>query len=226
MINFEAFFKLSYGLYVVAAGDKSSGNAYIANTAFQVTAEPPQIAICCNKDNYTSGFIQKSKQFSISILEENASSDTIGKFGFKSGKDTNKFEGSNVIYGETGCPIVLDDSIAYLECELVSTHDVGTHTIFIGKIKNAELLNADKEPITYANYRRIRKGLAPKNAPTYVDKSKITQPSTKTDFAKYKCNVCGYVYDESESGVKFGDLPADWHCPVCGADKEEFSLVQ
>lgn len=224
MINFEAFFKLSYGLYIVASGDKTSGNAFVANAAFQVTAEPPQIAVCCNKDNFTFDFIQKSKVFSISILEENASSDTIGKFGFKCGKDLNKFEGSNIQYGETGCPIVLDDSVAYLECELVGTYDAGTHLIFIGEIKNAELI-ADKEPITYANYRRIRKGLAPKNAPTYVDKSKIVQAEPKSEGDKYKCNVCGYVYDESEAGTKFDELPHDWECPICGMGKDEFSLV-
>jgi len=47
---------------------------------------------------------------------------------------------------------------------------------------------------------------------------------------KYVCLVCGYVYDPAEGdpdgdvepGTKFEDIPDDWVCPVCGADKSEF----
>lgn len=39
---------------------------------------------------------------------------------------------------------------------------------------------------------------------------------------RYKCGVCGYIYDEEKEGVKFSDLPDDWVCPVCGEGKEGF----
>lgn len=49
---------------------------------------------------------------------------------------------------------------------------------------------------------------------------------------KYKCSVCGYVYDPAEGdsdhnieeGTLFDKLPENWICPVCGADKSEFKL--
>jgi rubredoxin len=43
--------------------------------------------------------------------------------------------------------------------------------------------------------------------------------------AKWKCSVCEYIYDEEEAGTAFADLPDDWVCPVCGAEKEAFEMV-
>ena len=116
MINFEALFKISYGLYIVSAGGKDHGNGFISNTVFQVTAEPPKFAACCSKNNYNAEFIQKNNAFAVSVLHKEASPDLFGRFGFRSGKDFNKLEGMHVIYGETGVPIVLNDCISYLEC--------------------------------------------------------------------------------------------------------------
>lgn len=82
-MNTEAFFKISYGLYIISTAAGQKMNGYVANTAFQVTAEPPQIAISCNKDNFTTHLIQQSGLFSISILEEQASAEIIGLFGYK-----------------------------------------------------------------------------------------------------------------------------------------------
>ena len=73
MINFEALFKISYGLYIVCSGDKTKGNGFISNTVFQVTAEPARFAACCNKNNYTAEFIQKTGVFSVSVLHQDTS---------------------------------------------------------------------------------------------------------------------------------------------------------
>jgi rubredoxin len=51
---------------------------------------------------------------------------------------------------------------------------------------------------------------------------------------KYVCNVCGYIYDPDEGdpdsdippGTPFEELPEDWVCPVCGAEKSEFSVEE
>jgi len=43
---------------------------------------------------------------------------------------------------------------------------------------------------------------------------------------KYKCTICGYIYDEAVEGVKFEDLPADWSCPLCGVGKELFEKLE
>jgi pyruvate oxidase len=43
---------------------------------------------------------------------------------------------------------------------------------------------------------------------------------------KWKCSVCGYIYDENKEGVPFEDLPKDWVCPQCGAPKSAFSVIE
>lgn len=172
-MNFEAFFKISYGLYIISSSDGEKLNGYISNTVFQVTAEPPKMAISCNKDNYTASLIRKSKRFSVSVLHQDVKPPLIGSFGYKSGTEVNKFEGIEYIYGSTGVPIVTEDTIAWFECEVEEEQDVGTHLLFIGKIVNSELVDTEKLPLTYAHYRNVKRGVAPKNAPTYIDKSKL-----------------------------------------------------
>lgn len=221
MINFEALYRISYGLYIVCSGDKTRGNGFISNTVFQVTAEPPKFAACCHKNNFTSELILKSGAFSVSVLNQNASSDIFGRFGYKSGKEFDKLAGMNVKYGDTGVPIVIDESIAFLECRLVETIDVGTHLMFIGELVNAEMTDDSKEPMTYLYYRKVKKAASPKNAPTYIDRSKLAE-NQKYAFNKYECPACGYVYDEATEKIKFEELPQDWVCPACGSRKTDF----
>jgi len=222
MINFETLFKISYGLYIVCSGNESKGNGFISNTVFQVTSEPAKFAACCNKHNFTAELIQKSQAFSVSILHVNAAAELIGRFGYQSGKDFDKMAGMRLYYGETGVPVVLDGSIGFMEFRLVQTFDVGTHLMFIGELVNAEILDGSSEPMTYLYYRQTRKGVAPKNAPTYIDKSKLDIQSNNSLYKKFKCPVCGFIYDEALEKVKFKDLPADWICPVCGDNKSDF----
>jgi rubredoxin len=100
--------------------------------------------------------------------------------------------------------------------------------MFIGNVVNNALLSEDQEPLTYAYYHNIKKGISPVNAPTYVNKEKIMQETQNN--IKHKCTVCGYIYDpavgDEENGIiagtTFEDLPDTWVCPVCGVGKEEF----
>lgn len=226
MIQFEALFKISYGLYIVSSGNKDRGNGFISNTFFQVTAEPPVFASCCNKDNYTASIIKETGAFSVSIIHKDTDPDVIGRFGYKSGKDTDKLAGMKVIYGETGVPIVLNDCIAYLECKVIETIDVGTHLMFIGELVQSVILDDNKDALTYLHYRQVRKGVAPKNAPTYIDKSKLESKLPANAPKKYECTACGFIYDDAEEDIPFADLPADWVCPVCGAEKSDFIEIQ
>ena len=231
MIDLNALFKVSYGMYVVSSGKGEAINGFISNSVFQVTAEPPQFAACCNKDNHTAELIKDSKAFSISILRDDAAKTTIGTFGYKSGRDIKKFKKAKYKTGQLGIPVALDDCIAYLECKLVNTFDVGTHYIFIGEVVVSELLD-DATPLTYAYYRETRKGVAPKNAPTYIDKAKL-KAQTKPASKKYQCVICGHIYDPEvgdpdngiPAGTAFEDLPAEWACPMCGASKEDFEQI-
>jgi flavin reductase (DIM6/NTAB) family NADH-FMN oxidoreductase RutF/rubredoxin len=234
MIDFEALFKISYGLYIVSTGDEKTGNGFISNSVFQVTSEPPQFAVCCNKDNYTASLIQKYNSFAISILKQDASVDTIGKFGYKSGKVFDKLAGTKLVQGKTGAPVILDDTIAWLECKLLQTLDVGTHLLFIGELINAELVDKEGEPLTYAYYRKVKKGMAPKNAPTYIDKSKLGSKVKTAKLARYQCPACGYIYDPAIGdpvsnilpGTAFEELPDTWVCPVCGTEKADFIKLE
>lgn len=232
MINFEAFWKVTYGLYIVSSGDVNTANGFVSNSVFQVTAEPPQVAACCNKNNFSSDLIQKTGAYTVSVLKQDAGTEIIGKFGYKSGRDINKFDRVDFITKETGIPIVTQDSIAYLECKVKQTIDVGTHLIFIGEVVEADVL-ADLDPLTYAYYRNVKRGVAPKNAPTYIDKSKLKSAENKEESVKYRCAACGYIYDPAKgdpdsgiiAGTKFEDIPDDWVCPVCGAEKQDFEKL-
>jgi flavin reductase (DIM6/NTAB) family NADH-FMN oxidoreductase RutF/rubredoxin len=222
MIDFKSLFKISYGLYIVSSGDQNKGNGFISNTVFQVTAEPAKFAACCNKNNYTTELIQKHGAFSVSVLDKDTPPEIISIFGYKSGRDLDKMFGVTIKYGDTGVPIVLNSSLACLECKVVQTVDVGTHLMFIGALINAELIDEFKEPMTYLYYREVKKGFAPKNAPTYIDKSKLYLRPDDSVLQKYKCPVCGYIYEEANERIKFKDLPEDWVCPVCGLEKSDF----
>lgn len=227
-MNIKAIQKICYGVYIISSkkGDKINGQ--IANVAFQITSEPPTIAISVNKQNLTHEFIEASKVFSLSILSQEATMTLIGRFGFKSGREIDKFkETAHRIGNETGAPIVLENTVGFVECEVLSSTDVGTHTIFIGKVVGCEVLS-DAEPMTYAYYHQIKGGKSPKTAPTYIQED---SESAKTSTSgKYKCKICGYIYDpaigDPEGGVKpgtaFEDLPDSWTCPICNAPKSEF----
>jgi len=227
----KALHSLSYGLYIVGSRKGDKINAQIANTVIQVCSEPPTIAVTINKGNLTHEFIKDSKVFAVSVLCQDAPLSLIGSFGFKSGRDSNKFDGVDYKLGETRAPIVLEHTVADMEAKVVNEVDVGTHTMFIGELVAAEVLTED-EPMTYAHYHRVKRGTTPKTAPSYVEDKDIKKEGD-AKLAKYKCGVCGYVYDpekgdpESEiaPGTPFEDLPDDWVCPVCGASKDEFEKL-
>jgi flavin reductase (DIM6/NTAB) family NADH-FMN oxidoreductase RutF len=167
-VNKSALHKLSYCLYVVTSGKEGRFNGQIANTVFQVTSEPPTLALSINKLNFTHEHIRESRRFAVSILAETTPMTMIGRFGFKCGRDIDKFEGTSVRTGKTGVPIVVDHAVAFVEAEVVGELDCGTHTIFLGRVVECDILDAEAEPMTYAYYHKVKGGKAPKTAPTYL----------------------------------------------------------
>jgi rubredoxin/flavin reductase (DIM6/NTAB) family NADH-FMN oxidoreductase RutF len=232
MINIESLFTISYGLYVVCAGDKEAGNGFISNSVMQVTAEPIQIAVCCHKNNYTTEFIEKYKNFSISVLKQDYTPEIMGRFGYRSGRDFDKLEGMDVEYGQLDTPVVKNDAISTMECKVLKILDMGTHNMYIGELVESKVLVENEPPLTYAYFRDVKAGKSPKNAPTYVAPEAEKQPAVE-DAKEYKCSVCGYVYNEAngdekgniKAGTKFEDLPDNWLCPVCSVDKSNFRLL-
>jgi flavin reductase (DIM6/NTAB) family NADH-FMN oxidoreductase RutF/rubredoxin len=229
-MNLEALHKLGYGLYVISSKKDGKLNGQIANVVFQVCAKPPIIAVAINKQNLTNEFVSTSKVFTVSILSQDTPLSFIGGFGFKSGRDADKLKGINFKVGETGAPVVLDNTLAYLEAKVINQIEVGTHTIFIGEIVAADIVK-EGEPMTYAYYHEVKRGTTPKTAPVYIEEE---EKEAAPRMAKYKCTVCGYIYDpklgDPDGGIKAGtpfeELPDDWVCPVCGATKDQFEKVE
>jgi flavin reductase (DIM6/NTAB) family NADH-FMN oxidoreductase RutF/rubredoxin len=230
-MNRTALQQCSYGVYIISAQDGGKLNGQIANTVCQVTSEPATVSVCINKQNLTHELISKSRAFGVSILAEETPMQFIGRFGFKSGRDNEKLEGINYKMGPSGSPIVLEHCTSYMDCELVTSMDAGTHTIFLGRVVDADVVS-DGRPMTYEHYHTVKGGKSPKTAPTYVGPSEDEEPSKKErkTMASYTCSICGYVYDPAEgapdvgiaAGTAFEDLPDSWVCPTCGAPKTEF----
>jgi flavin reductase (DIM6/NTAB) family NADH-FMN oxidoreductase RutF/rubredoxin len=229
-INQLALQKISYGLYIVSSENNQKSNGQIVNAVMQITAQPPTIAVSINKNNYTHEIITKSKHFSVSILDKDTPMSLIGTFGFKCGRDVNKMEYVTCIQGKNQIPIITDHTTAFIEAKLINQLDVGTHTIFVGEVTNADMLTGE-EPMTYDYYHEVKGGLSPKNAPTYVGEQSKKQESMEVKkMDKYVCTVCGYIYEPEQGdpdngvapGTAFEDVPEDWVCPICSAGKEAF----
>jgi len=239
-MDLKALRNISYGVYIISSKKEDRINGQIANTVFQTTSEPATIAVCINKENLTHEFISESKVFTVSVLEQETDMKFIGRFGFKSGRDEDKFEGVNYKAGVTGSPIIMENTLAFMEAEVFTNMDVGTHTIFVGKVVEAENIKKAK-PLTYNYYHQVKKGVSPKTAPTYIPKEGKLEKEINEEkkgkeskkMIKYECTVCGYIYEpkkgDPESGVNpgtpFEDLPDDWVCPICGVGKDDFEEV-
>lgn len=146
----KSIYSLTYGLFIISAYHDGKDNAQTANTCFQITSDPVQLAIGINKNNYTHEIISHSGKFGVSILDKNGHA-LARNFGYKSGRDTDKFEGIKIHRGQSGV-ILLDEVLATLEAEVVSQLDAGTHTLFLGKVTAGEYLRQG-EPMTYAYFR-------------------------------------------------------------------------
>lgn len=232
----QALMKIEYGLYIITSRRGEKVNGLLGNVVTQVSDEPNRIAISVNKKSLTHDYIAESGVFGVSVLAEETPLKFSGMFGFRSGRDFDKFADVNFTLGTTGCPLVLEHSLAVLEAKVIDTANVGKHTIFIAEIVDAHVVG-DGKPLTYAHYRDVKRGLTPVDAPTPTRTAPMMGPMredwerSERAMQSYVCDVCGYVYDPEqgdpdngvEPGTAFEDLPDDWTCPVCGAAKDEFS---
>ena len=234
-------------MYLVASEHQGKKVGYIANTAFQVTSKPEQLAISCHKDNQSTQVILDSGIFSVSVLKKEVNMKIIGDFGFMSSTDINKFNGINSITAKTGAPIVLDSSVAWFDCKVLKSVDLGSHYLVIGEVLDSDEIS-DEEPLTYQYYREKYNMFSPKNSPTYIEKSvldaeleasKKVEEETESehehffDGKNWVCVICGFTYNPEEGdpsmgippGTPFEDLPEDYKCPICNASKEYFKEV-
>ncbi len=233
-MDLTALYSINYGLYIISTKWMDQMNGQIANTVFQITSDPPRLGISINQQNLTHSLISQSQKFTVSVLDKEAPMTLIGPFGFKSGREMNKFENIPHIIGENGLPVVTDHIVATFELDVIAQLPIHTHTLFVGKITNATVLSKI-EPMTYAYYHQVKKGLTPKNAATYQPTPE-TNPIKTTGgdkMSKYRCLICGYEYDPAvgdidggiQPGTPFEEIPDSWVCPICGASKDQFEKV-
>jgi rubredoxin/flavin reductase (DIM6/NTAB) family NADH-FMN oxidoreductase RutF len=235
MLDLESLFKLSYAMCILSSKKDSRFNGCIVNTVFQVVPEPPMVAVSINRGCLTHEYIAESRVFAVSILSEEAPMPFVGRFGFRSGREVDKFNQVRYTVGQTGVPIVLDDTVGFIEAEVTKGIEVVTHTLYIASIVACQTLDDSKAPMTYTYYRDVKHGRTPKSAATYIkEKPKAKLANGAQNMKKYKCLMCGYVYDPAagdpdnsvEPGTAFEDLPDDWVCPECGAGKDQFEPIE
>ena len=228
-MDLEALFALNCGMYVVASSYEGKMNGLIINALVQVTAFPPQIVASVNKESLTISLIEKSGYFSVSVLERETPLQLIGLFGFRSGRDVDKFSQVKYFLGKTGAPVLREHTVAYLEAKVVSKLDAGTHVLFLGEVVETEFIDPELTPMTYGYYRDVKGGKVPRTAATYqAKKEEVTEHA-----ARWRCKVCGYIYDERfgdpdsgvPAGTPFEKLSEDWVCPICGVGKDQFERV-
>lgn len=204
MIEKEAMYKITYGLFMLTSTDGEKQNGCIVNTVSMITEEPKRIVVFVNKANYTEQLMRKTKVFNVSILTENTPFDVFKQFGFQSGKDVDKFQGKNYPKAENGLYYLEDCSNAVLSAKVVDAYDYGTHTLFVAEVTEAKTISAEKS-VTYEYYQSHIK---PKP-------QKAEKPRNKR---KWVCKICGYEYEGEE-------LPSDFICPWCKHPAEDFEEI-
>lgn len=165
-MDITALFNLSYGVYVVTAWNQGEATGCVVNSAMQITATNPTVAISMNRDNFTHGCITETGFFAINVLSEDTDPVIIGKFGYQSGKNFKKFESTD--WSVKGNLPVLSSAQSFIACRVIDKMETSTHTVFLGKVVDCQSLT-DKTPMTYSYYHKVIKGKAPKNAPTYIE---------------------------------------------------------
>lgn len=195
MKNIKITRKITQGMYVLTTND----GGCIVDAVSQVSAgEQPLISVAVMKSNYTNELLKKNNKFSLSILSKDVNPEIIKTFGFNTGRKINKFE--NIETTKVEKIDVINDSIGYMVCEIVDFIENDTHTLFIGKVIEADVFE-EKEPMSYGYYQEHKEELL-----------KVTTEKGKT---AWLCSICGYIYYGEE-------LPEDFRCPVCKVGKEYF----
>lgn len=201
----KALYKLSYGVFVLAAKAGDKVNGCITNTCIQVANNPTRVAVSVINSNYTCEVLKAGGVFCLTLLDQSCTMETIRHFGFQSGRDVDKFGRFRPKLDRNGVPYLAWQSCACLSCRVVSSQDLGSHTLFIAEVEDAQVLS-DREPLTYAYYQNV---LKPKPQPQVQPERKIVG---------WRCKICNYVY-EGET------LPADFMCPICGHPAEDFEPI-
>ena len=223
MIDTKAFRNLSYGLYIISSKKDGKPVGCVVNTFAQVTSTPAQVSVAVNKENFTSQGIQQTGAYEVAVMNESASMELIGKFGFHSSAEVDKFADFETAVSEQGLTYVAQSSCAHFSIKVTQEIDLGSHILFIGECVAAEPVAGDA-PMTYAYYHQVKGGKTPPKASSYnggddasadaASKSNETKPKIA-----WRCKICGHIEYVDE-------LPEDFVCPVCGVGRELFEKIE
>ena len=199
--DLTALFKIGYGLYVVTSNDGKKDNGLIVNTVTQVTNTPNRIAVTINKENYSHHIIKQTGIMNVNCLSIDAPFSVFEKFGFKSGRNYDKFENYEPNRSDNGLIFLPRHINSFMSLKVEQYVDLGTHGMFICSITEARVLN-DLETMTYTYYQDNVK------------------PKPVVEGKKgYVCKICGYVYEGEE-------LPEDYICPLCKHGAVDFEPIK
>ncbi len=199
--DMTALFNIGYGLYVVTSNDGKRDNGLIVNTVTRVTNTPNRVAVCVNKDNYSHHIIKQTGKMNVNCLSVEAPFSVFESFGFRSGRNVDKFEGAEVLRSDNGLVFLPRYINSFLSLKVEQYIDMDTHGMFICSVTEARVIS-DKETMTYTYYQQNVK------------------PKPKTEGKKgWVCKVCGYVYEGDE-------LPEDFVCPLCKHGAADFEPIQ
>ena len=199
--DLTALYKLGYGLYVVTCNDGKKDNGLIVNTVSQVADNPNKIAVTINKANYSHHVIKQSGVMNVNCLTVEAPFKVFEAFGFKSGRNVDKFADCTPLRSDNGLVILPRYINAVLSLKVEQYVDLESHGMFICTVTEARTIS-DRESMTYAYYHANVK------------------PKPQTEGKKgYVCTVCGYVYEGEP-------LPEDFVCPLCKHGAQDFEPIQ
>ena len=196
----SALFKIGYGLYVVTCREGEKDNGLIVNTVSQVTNTPNRVAVTINKENYSHHIIKQTGKMNINCLTEDAPFSIFEKFGFVSGRNTDKFAGDEVLRSDNGLVFLPRYINSFMSLKVEQYVDLGTHGMFICAVTEARVLS-DKNTMTY----------------TYYQENVKPQPETEGKTG-YVCQICGWVYEGEP-------LPEDIVCPLCKHGYADFVKI-
>ena len=186
----KALFRIGYGLYVVTSHDGVRDNGMICNTVMQLTSTPCRVAVCINKGSYSHDVIVKSGKMNVNCLTEKTPFSVFERFGFSSGRDTDKFQNLTPLRAQNGLAVLPEYVNAWFSLDVEQYVDMGTHGLFICAVSEASVVS-EEASITYDYYH------------------KNTKPKKAEEKKKgYVCRICGWVYEGDE-------LPEDIVCPIC-----------
>nr|WP_297886188.1 flavin reductase [uncultured Blautia sp.] len=199
--DMTALFKIGYGLYVVTSNDGNKDNGLIVNTVTQLTDNPYRVAVNINKENYSHHVIKQTGVMNVNCLSVEAPFEVFQRYGFQSGRQTDKFAGVEKLRSDNGLVFLPKYINAFMSLKVDQYVDLGTHGMFICSVTEARVMS-DKDTMTYTYYQ------------------KNVKPKPQTEGKKgFVCKVCGFIYEGDE-------LPEDYICPLCKHGVADFEPIE